>query len=291
MDSHRSHWGAAQWAAYFEHQALPVMARSKRLLEGLEEACGDHLSPKDLSDIVLQDPMLCLLLLREAERLKSNRLGHETTTALAALLQLGVSRFRQLLMASPEVDEGNAGLLQVETRASLAAHIARVWSAGRMDVNPDEVAVAALLGGTGDLLLWAYAPELPQRAAEELRSGRAQRSAQAQRQACGFTFKELTLLCSERWRLPALLILLLRGADTLRARITRTCANAARHILDESETATLALAGDLVEAADLIPNASVDWLAEALLMLPEARRQAALEEARRQLEQRASEGF
>ena len=287
----RAHWGAAQWAAYFEHQALPVMARSKRLLEALEESCGERLSPKDLSDIVLQDPMLCLLLLREAERLKSSRLGRETTTALAALLQLGVKRFRDLLLASPEVDETNAGLLQVEMRASLAAHIARVWSAGRMDVNPDEVAVAALLGGTGDLLLWAYAPELAQRAVEELRSGRAQRSAQAQRQACGFTFKDLTLMCAERWGLPALLILLLRGSDTMRARITRTCANTARHVLDDSENATLALAGDLVEASDLIANASVDWLAEALFMLPEARRLAALAEAQRQLQLRADDGL
>ena len=287
----RAHWGAAQWAAYFEHQALPVMARSKRLLEALEESCGERLSPKDLSDIVLQDPMLCLLLLREAERLKSSRLGRETTTALAALLQLGVMRFRDLLLASPEVDETNAGLLQVEMRASLAAHIARVWSAGRMDVNPDEVAVAALLGGTGDLLLWAYAPELAQRAVEELRSGRAQRSAQAQRQACGFTFKDLTLMCAERWGLPALLILLLRGSDTMRARITRTCANTARHVLDDSENATLALASDLVEASDLIANASVDWLAEALFMLPEARRLAALAEAQRQLQLRTDGGL
>ena len=287
----RAHWGAAQWAAYFEHQALPVMARSKRLLEALEESCGERLSPKDLSDIVLQDPMLCLLLLREAERLKSSRLGRETTTALAALLQLGVKRFRDLLLASPEVDETNAGLLQVEMRASLAAHIARVWSAGRMDVNPDEVAVAALLGGTGDLLLWAYAPELAQRAVEELRSGRAQRSAQAQRQACGFTFKDLTLMCAERWGLPALLILLLRGSDTMRARITRTCANTARHVLDDSENATLALASDLVEASDLISNASVDWLAEALFMLPEARRLAALAEAQRQLQLRDDGGL
>lgn len=287
----RANWGAAQWAAYFEHQALPVMARSKRLLEALEESCGERLSPKDLSDIVLQDPMLCLLLLREAERLKSSRLGRETTTALAALLQLGVKRFRDLLLASPEVDETNAGLLQVEMRASLAAHIARVWSAGRMDVNPDEVAVAALLGGTGDLLLWAYAPELAQRAVEELRSGRAQRSAQAQRQACGFTFKDLTLMCAERWGLPALLILLLRGSDTMRARITRTCANTARHVLDDSENATLALASDLVEASDLIANASVDWLAEALFMLPEPRRLAALAEAQRQLQLRADGGL
>ena len=281
MDAWKTRWGAAQWAAYFEHQALPVLPRSKQLLAELEASAGELLSPKDLSDIVLQDPMLCLLLLREAERRKSSRLGRETTTALAAILQLGVRQFSRLLLSSPEIDEGNAGLIKVEMRASLASHIARAWSTGRMDINPDEVAVAALLGGTGDLLLWAYAPEIPARAEAELHSGRARRSAQAQQQACGFTFKELTLLCAERWHLPALLIQLLRGADTLRARLTRTCSNTARHLLDDSETATQALACDLVEAAELVPNASLEWLASALPMLSEARREAALAEALR----------
>ena len=281
MDAWKSRWGAAQWAAYFEHQALPVLPRSKQLLAELEASAGELLSPKDLSDIVLQDPMLCLLLLREAERRKSSRLGRETTTALAAILQLGVRQFSRLLLSSPEIDEGNAGLIKVEMRASLASHIARAWSTGRMDINPDEVAVAALLGGTGDLLLWAYAPEIPARAEAELHSGRARRSAQAQQQACGFTFKELTLLCAERWHLPALLIQLLRGADTLRARLTRTCSNTARHLLDDSETATQAMACDLVEAAELVPNASLEWLASALPMLSEARREAALAEALR----------
>ena len=281
MDAWKSRWGAAQWAAYFEHQALPVLPRSKQLLAELEASAGELLSPKDLSDIVLQDPMLCLLLLREAERRKSSRLGRETTTALAAILQLGVRQFSRLLLSSPEIDEGNAGLIKVEMRASLASHIARAWSTGRMDINPDEVAVAALLGGTGDLLLWAYAPEIPARAEAELHSGRARRSAQAQQQACSFTFKELTLLCAERWHLPALLIQLLRGADTLRAHLTRTCSNTARHLLDDSETATQALACDLVEAAELVPNASLEWLASALPMLSEARREAALAEALR----------
>lgn len=30
--------------------------------------------------------------------------------------------------------------------------------------------------------------------------------AQAQMQACGFTFKQLTLQCAERWKLPGLVL-------------------------------------------------------------------------------------
>ena len=276
MDSAKSRWGVAQWAAYFQNQALPVMRRSKRLLAALEAAEGEQLAPKDLADIVLQDPLLCLCLLREAERRKSHRLDHQTTTALAAIMQLGVDEFRTLLLGSPDVDESNAGLLAVETRARVAAQIARAWAGGRMDVNPDEVALAALLGGTGDLLLWVYAAEIPQHAAELLRRGNVQRSAQAQLKSCGFTFKELTLHCAERWQLPALVVQLLRGAESLRARLTRTSSNAARHLLDESEGASTALACDLVEAHVLMPEVSLDRLVDGLAMLPDERRPALL---------------
>src|SRR5664279_2756515 len=206
MDSWKSRWGVGQWAAYFENQALPVMRRSKLLMTALETAEGEFLAPKELSDIVLQDPLLCLCLLREAERRKSHRLDHETTTALAAILQLGVDEFRTLLLSSPEIADDNDGLLQVETRARVASQIAQVWATGRSDLSPDEVALAALLGGVGDLLLWVYADEIPTKADKLLRSGHAQRSAQAQTQACGFTFKQLTLQCAERWKLPGLVI-------------------------------------------------------------------------------------
>jgi HD-like signal output (HDOD) protein len=272
MDSRKAQWGAAQWAAYFENQPLPVMRRSKQLLVHLEAAEGERLAPKDLADIVLQDPLLCLCLLRAAEKRKSRRLDHETTTALAAILQLGTDQFRTLLLSSPEVDESNKPLLRVEARARIAAQIVLVWAGGRQDLNPEEVAVAALLAGAGDLLLWLYADEIPQKAEDELRAGRAQRSAQAQMQACGFTFKQLTLLCAERWKLPGLVLQLLRGAESVRAQLTRTCSNAARHVLDDSENSNLALASDLLDASRLIPNVSLEWLIDGLAMLPEDRR-------------------
>lgn len=284
MDAWKSRWGVAQWAAYVHNQALPVMRRSKRLLAQLESAEGELLAPKDLAEIVLQDPLLCLGLLREAERRKSHRLDHETTTALAAIMQLGVDEFHALLLGSPEVDEGNRGLLAIEARARVAAQIARVWAGGRMDLNPDEVALAALLAGSGDLLLWVYAAEIPLKADAALRSGRALRSAQAQTQSCGFTFKELTLHCAALWKLPGLVIQLLRGAESLRARLTRTSANAARHLLDDSPNATLALAGDLCEASALIAGVSLEWLVDGLPLLADERRPALLAAARQLLD-------
>lgn len=279
MDAWKSRWGVGQWAAYFENQALPVMARSKRLLTELEASKGELLSPNELTDIVLRDPLLCLCLLRQAEKNKSHRLDHETTTALAAIMQLGVDEFRSLLISSPEVEISNTGLLEVESRATTAAQIALRWAGGRMDLNPEEVAVAALLADAGELLLWVYEPELPQAAEEELLSGRAERSAQAQTQTCGFTFKQLTLRCAELWKLPSLVVQLLRGAETVRAQITRISSNAARHLLETSETSDLALAYDIAEAHKLMPSVSLQWLIDELEWVPEEEKPALLARA------------
>lgn len=272
MDSWKKRWGVGSWAAFFETQDLPVMTRSKLMLRAFQESKGEMLAPIELSSIVLLDPLLCLRLLREAERTRSDRLGHETTTALTAIMQLGVDEFRSLLLSSHEIEEANTGLLEVEARATVSAQVAQRWALGRNDLNPEEVAVAALLIDAGELLLWVYEPELPQAAREILLSGKVKRSSQAQMEACGFDFKQLTIRCAELWKLPSLVLQLLHGVDTPRANLTRICSNVARHIVESSSTSNLALASDLVEAHRLMPNVNIEWLVAGMVMLPDDQR-------------------
>jgi HD-like signal output (HDOD) protein len=272
LDSWKKRWGVGSWAAFFETQDLPVMTRSKLMLRAFQESKGEMLAPIELSSIVLLDPLLCLRLLREAERTRSDRLGHETTTALTAIMQLGVDEFRSLLLSSHEIEEANTGLLEVEARATVSAQVAQRWALGRNDLNPEEVAVAALLIDAGELLLWVYEPELPQAAREILLSGKVKRSSQAQMEACGFDFKQLTIRCAELWKLPSLVLQLLHGVDTPRANLTRICSNVARHIVESSSTSNLALASDLVEAHRLMPNVNIEWLVAGMVMLPDDHR-------------------
>jgi hypothetical protein len=137
-----------------------------------------------------------------------------------------------------------------------------------MDLNPEELAVAALLADIGELLICAFQPELARAAQEELISGRAHRSSQAQVQTLGFDFKQLTMRCAELWQLPSLVVQLLRGSESTRAQLTRISSNTARHILDDSNTALLAISADLADAHKLIPAVSLEWLIDQLVMLP-----------------------
>lgn len=277
LTERQKHWGVDQWAAFLTNQVVPCMPRSKLMLKALEEVQGEELSAADLAALALADPFLCLRLLREAEKRRSQRLGHDTTTALGAVMQIGVKVFRNLLLGSPETKEDNLGLLACSARAILAGQIAQMWGKARADIAPEEVAMAALLAEIGELLLWHFAPELPQAAADALARGRAVRSAEAQQLACGFRFRDLSLKCATVWGLPVLLVQLIRGVDNVRANLCKLYLDTARHLTAGADNP--ALPDDLAQAKRLIPQASLEWFAAHMNGLNEQRQAEVIEAA------------
>jgi len=239
------------------------MPRSKLRLLELETELGDSLSAHDLASLAGADPFLCLHLLREAESHRAQRLGHETSTPLGAVMQLGTDTFHKLLLESPATDESNHGLAECEARSHLASRLALRWGAQRADVSPDEIAMAALLAEIGELLLWSFAPELPLNALAAQESGHSPRSVQAQVDTCGFRFKDLTLKCATIWHLPPLLTQLIRGIDNTRSSLSRLCVDTARH-LSTGGANDPALPSDIADAKHIIPGASLEWLTEQL---------------------------
>lgn len=254
-------WGANQWAAYLEHMDLPVKSASKRLLAELVASRGDLLSAKELAHLMLDDALFALRLLKEANQRLPRRLGRDITTPLGAVLALGTTAYTEQLQSAPEVSDSNYGFAACESRAALAARIAYVYGAFHSDLDPGELALAALLSNAGEIELWAFAPELAQAAVEELKSGRAERSSQAQLQACGFAFKELTLLLAEHWQLPRLIVQLIRGDENLRAQLARLAVDTARHL--SRGAGDSALPHDINEAARLT-GASLEKIVQTL---------------------------
>ncbi len=247
-------WGVEQWVAFLKDKEIPVLSRTQLLLKELAEVRRETVAPKELADILVTDPYLALKLLRRAEGHRSSTLGHDTTTALGTVLQTGLNAILRTVKNSTLAAESHAGQNDCEREAVLAAEIARRWAAARADISADEVALATLLGESGELLLWHFAPELPERALEELRSTRASRTMQAQQQACGFSFKVLTLALCDAWHLPPLIAQLIKGADTLRANIARLATDAARHIVKNPENP--AILDDVKTVGELLPGVS-----------------------------------
>lgn len=278
LSANQKRWGVDQWAAYLSQRELPCMPRSRARLLELEDTQRDTLAARDLADIAAAAPFLCLRLLRAAEAHRVQRLGHETTTPLAAVMQLGTDTFHTLLLNSPETDETQPGLVDCEARAHLASLLALRWAGARADVSPDEIAMAALLSEIGELLLWSFAPDLPRNALAALHAGHSPRSVQAQVDTCGFRFKDLSLKCASIWHLPSLITQLIRGIDNTRANLSRICVDTARH-LSSGGPEDPALPADIAEASQLIPGASLEWLAEQLPGIEEPQVLAIVERA------------
>jgi HD-like signal output (HDOD) protein len=202
-------------------------------------------------------------------------------------MQLGEKNFRNILLGSPETRDENLGLQACSARAILASQIAQMWGKAHADISPAEVAMAALLAEIGELLLWHFAPELPQAAQDVLAQGQATRSADAQQLACGFRFRDLSLKCATVWGLPLLLIQLIRGIDSTRANLCKLYLDTARHLAASADNP--ALPDDLAQAKRLIPQASLEWFASHMNGLDDARQAKVVEAAQWILDQELRE--
>jgi HD-like signal output (HDOD) protein len=265
LTTHQRRWGIEQWVEFLKDKEIPVLTRTRALIQALREpgaVAQEAPAARELLGIVYSDPYLSLKLLRRAERQRSRRLGQETTTALAAIMHAGFDEIIALVDGSPCADDALRGANDCEFRVVMAASIARGWARLRTDVSPEEVALAALLSETGELLLWHFAPELTLKAEEELTSGRAFRTLKAQQQAVGFSFRQMTLALVQRWELPAIIALLIKGTDTPRANIARLAIDTAGHIV--ADACHPSIPADLINIRNIIPAASYASLAAAL---------------------------
>lgn len=225
------------YVALYARHDLPVLRRTTRELAALRER-EDEISGKQITSVVLGDPLMTLRLLSYLEAHRPRSRNHAITTIDRAVMMIGVSPFFRLFEDLPTLEDALAdtpsaliGLLGVIGRARRAAHFAREWAIVRHDLDVDEITIAALLHDIADILCWAFAPALTARVYAMQRADRSLRSAIAQREVFGFTAAEIQLALVKHWQLPDLLISLMDHAcaDNPRVR-TVVLANAlARH--------------------------------------------------------------
>ena len=265
----REHWGVGQWSAFLLDKEIPIMPASRSSLLAMSQDQIDTIAARELAAIMTGDPFLAVRLLRNAELRRSRRLGRESTTPLASIMQTGIDDLLALARNSATCDDRIAGLLACEFRSTTGSRLARCWSAGRADVSPDEVAMAALLAEIGEMMLWHFAPELPRAVQEELHSGRAMRTTQAQQQAAGFSFKSLSLALTLAWNLPPIIAMLIKGVDNVRANIARIANDTARHIQTSPENP--AIPADIIALKAFLPAVSFQTLLAPLPISDEYR--------------------
>jgi len=203
---------------------IPVLRRTVEELSRLRER-EDSLVARDISRVLLHDPMFTLRVLRFLPTQRKPGLPTEITTVEHALMMLGIAPFFKHFGDLPAVESmldeyplAMEGLLSVINRARHAALYARDWAGFRQDIESEEVVIAALLHDLAEMLLWCFAPALALRIQEMQRSDRSLRSNVAQQAVLGFTLIDLQLAMIAEWKLPALLQSLMDDSHAMQPR-------------------------------------------------------------------------
>lgn len=215
----------AQWVERLSTANVPVLRSTIEALNQLRRN-EEALTPRELSQIVLQDPLMALRALRYSQSRVTRRQVTEITTIEHILMMFGLQGFfdscrelqaiEDVLAPHPMALKGVRGVI---SRAHHAAHYARAVAGLRFDVEIDEIVISALLHDLAELMLWSVAPTTAMQLEHMVSHTPGLRSVQAQRLALGFTLVDLELVLARSWNLPKLVQLLLDDSHAENPRV------------------------------------------------------------------------
>jgi len=227
------------WVLYFSERELPVLRHTRRQLETARENMA-HVSSKDLTRIILQDPLMAVRVLTFIQPLTGKRLHHDVTTIAGAIMMLGIEPFFKHFENPATIEaalkdgppQALLGALQVIRRAQQASHYAYEWAIWRVDINAEEVALAALLHDLAEILLYCFAPHLALEIHRLQQADPLQRSSTAQEKVLGFRLQDIQAALCRAWHLPKLLMQLIDDAHAEHPRVKNVvlAVNLARHL-------------------------------------------------------------
>jgi HD-like signal output (HDOD) protein len=246
------------WLAFFGQAEIPVLRHTARELERLR-ADETLLNARSVADVVNDDPLMTVKLLRYLQGHKHRNQIYELVDVKQVLLMLGLDAFFREVPAEPITEEvlgshrtALVQLLQTVRRAQRAAYYAYDWALRLHDLHAEEVFVSALLNHVSEMLMWCFNPDQMLEIARRQAADPALRSVDAQRQVLGFAGAELQRRLTTEWMMPELLRNLADPAlaNTPRVRIVKLAVNLARHSAHGWDNA--ALPDDYREIAALL---------------------------------------
>jgi HD-like signal output (HDOD) protein len=246
------------WLAFFGQAEIPVLRHTVRELERLR-ADETLLNARSVADVVNDDPLMTVKLLRYLQSHKHRNQIYELVDVKQVLLMLGLDAFFREVPAEPITEEVLSShrtalvqLLQTVRRAQRAAYYAYDWALRLHDLHAEEVFVSALLNHVSEMLMWCFNPDQMLEIARRQAADPALRSVDAQRQVLGFAGAELQRQLTTEWMMPELLRNLADPAlaNTPRVRIVKLAVNLARHSAHGWDNA--ALPDDYREIAALL---------------------------------------
>ena len=226
---------------------MPILRQTVRKLEEARQNI-DKVSGRDITAIVLQDPLMAVRVLAYIQPFRGKHLRSDITTIANAVMMLGIEPFFKKFEAPTTIEtllkgepQALLGVLQVVRRVQRASHYAHDWAFERHDMNIEEVALAALLHDLAEILLWCFAPKMAIEIRDRLQADKSLRSVTAQEKVLGFRLFDLQSALCHAWHLPELLNMLMddTNAQLPRVQNVRLAVNLARHSITDWNNAAL----------------------------------------------------
>jgi HD-like signal output (HDOD) protein len=270
------------WTTHFAQSGLPVLAATADAIAVLAED-QEAVAPRDLSAIVVKDPLMSLKVLEWAGRRYASR-GHASRSSLASEMETveagivmnGVLPFFSAFSSLETVEarlagkpEALAGLKGVLDRAVRAADFAYDWAVHREDLDINVIVEAALLHDVAEMLTWVFAPRLSLQMQAMRREFPSMRSHKIQAHVLGITFADLEVALMDEWHLPGFLRQLTddHHLNSPQVRNVVLAANLARHLANGEDDP--ALPDDYSDIAALL-NVTPVWVRDRVLGAPAA---------------------
>jgi HD-like signal output (HDOD) protein len=235
------------WVQFLSANEIPVLRQTVRSIAVARENI-DKLNGREISAIVLNDPLMTLQELAYIRPFHGSRVLHEITTVGHATMMLGIEPFFKHFENLPVIEEALKPypqallrLLQVIRRAQRASHYACNWALWRYDMNAEEVVIAALLHDIAEILLLCFSPQQALQIYALQQGDHSLRSAVAQERVLGFHLLDLQLALCRHWQLPELLLNLMDDTHAEQARVknVKLAADLARHSANGWDDAAL----------------------------------------------------
>jgi HD-like signal output (HDOD) protein len=237
----------AQWVAFLSRAEIPVLKQTARDLATLR-LDPEKLSPRGMAQIIAQDPMMTVKLLRYLQSHKRDSQQHDVMEVEQALLMIGVEGFFSKLPAKPLIDEilraqmeALVYLLHVVRRSHRASSYAYDWAVRLRDLHFEEVRIAALLYDLAEMLMWCFAPDEMLKIRTLQQKEKSLRSRTVQEEVLGFALADLQQALAREWALPDLLLALMDGKNDQKSRVRNVvlAVNLARHSANSWDDAAL----------------------------------------------------
>ncbi|MBK6618557.1 MAG: HDOD domain-containing protein [Nitrosomonas sp.] len=236
-----------QWVEFLGHADIPVLRRTSNHLARLR---SENICPgaRAVAQIIKQDPLMTVKLLRHLQQHKHQRQAHEVMQAEQALIMLGVENALDQIATESQVEillhahsSALVKLLHRTHRAHVAANYAFEWAVRLHDIHFEEIRTAALLHDVTELLLWCYAPDKMLAITALQQQDETLRSHHAQEKVLGFAINELQSKLVIAWQLPELLVTLLNDSCSGHSRVRNVllAVNLARHAAHGWDNAAL----------------------------------------------------